>query len=124
MHSYEWSAIRVVPRVERSEFVNAGVVVYCQALGFLAAAVELDAARARAVDPDLDTDAVRRHLQAISDLCAGAPAAGANAARPAGERFRWLTAPRSTVVQPGPIHTGLTDDPAAEIERLLDVMVR
>jgi Protein of unknown function (DUF3037) len=121
---FEWAAIRVVPRVERGEFVNAAVVVYCQQLDFLAAAVELDDARLLALDPAVDVAAVRRHLQAIDDLCAGRPAAGANGQRPQGERFRWLTAPRSTVVQPSPIHTGMTDDPQRELERLLDCMVR
>ncbi len=124
MHVYEWCVLRVVPRVERGEFVDAGVVVYCQSLDYLAAAVELDGSRSRALDPGLDVVAVRRHLEAIRDLCAGAPAAGANGRRPMGQRFRWLTAPRSTVVQPSPIHTGLTDDPASELARLFDVMVR
>ena len=123
MHPYEWSVVRVVPRVERCEFVNAGVVVYCQALDYLRAGIALDEGRARALDAGLDLDVVRRHLQAVEDLCAGAPAAGASAARPLGERFRWLTAPRSTVVQLSGIHTGVTSDPARELHRLLDVMV-
>jgi Protein of unknown function (DUF3037) len=116
--------LRVVPRVERCEFVNAGAVVFCQALDFLAAGVDLDEGRALALDEALDLPAVRRHLAAVRDLCAGAPAAGPMAAQPPGQRFRWLTAPRSTVVQTSPVHTGLTDDPAAELTRLLDVMVR
>ena len=124
MQPYEWAAIRVVPRVERGEFVNAAVVVYCQQLDFLAAAIELDDARVLALDPSADLPAIQRHLQAIDDLCAGRPAAGANGRRPQGERFRWLTAPRSTVVQPSPIHTGMTDDPQRELDRLVDCMVR
>lgn len=124
MHTYEWAVLRVVPQVDRCEFVNAGVLVYCQRLEYLAAAVELDAARALALDPALDVDAVRRHLEAVRALCAGLPEAGPNAARPLGDRFRWLTSPRSTVVQPSPVHTGLTADPPAELQRLLDVMVR
>ena len=124
MRAYEWAVLRVVPRVERCEFVNAGVVVYSHALGFLAAAVDLDEARALALDPDLDLAAVRRHLGSVQELCAGSPQAAASAARPQGERFRWLTAPRSTVVQTSPVHTGLTEDPDAELARLLDVMVR
>jgi hypothetical protein len=116
--------LRVVPRVERCEFINAGVVVYCQQLDFLAAAIDFDEARAQAVDPDVDVASVHRHLQAIDDLCAGREAAGANGRRSQGERFRWLTAPRSTVVQASPIHTGLTDDPQRELARLLDTMVR
>jgi hypothetical protein len=121
---YEWAVLRVVPRVERCEFVNAGVVVYCQQLDFLAAGIDFDENRGRALDPDLDVAAVRRHLQAIDDLCAGRDAAGANGQRSQGERFRWLTAPRSTVVQASPIHTGLTTDPQRELDRLLDTMVR
>ena len=124
MHSYEWAALRVVPRVERSEFVNAGVLLYCRQLDFLEAGIELDEARALALHAGLDLACVRRHLEAVRDVCAGAPAAGANGARPLGDRFRWLTAPRSTVVQTSPTHTGLTADPAAELQRLLDVMVR
>lgn len=124
MYGYEWAVLRVVPRVERAEFVNVGVIVYCRALDYLAAAVDLDEARVRALDPALDLSVVSRHLTAITQLCAGAPAAGANAARPQGDRFRWLTSPRSTVVQTSPVHTGLAADPAAELARLLDVMVR
>lgn len=124
MQPYEWTLLRVVPRVERGEQVNAGVVVYCHALDYLAAAVALDEDRLRALDPGADLAAVRRHLRAVEDLCSGAPSAGANGDRPPGERFRWLAAPRSTVVQTSPVHTGLTDDPAAELARLVDVMVR
>jgi len=121
---YEWAVLRVVPRVERREFVNAGVVVYCRPLDYLAAAVELDEQRLLALDPGVDLPAVRRHLEAARALCAGEPAAGANGARPASERFRWLTAPRSTVVQPSPVHTGMTDDPSAALQHLLERMVR
>ena len=124
MRAYDWVTVRVVPRVERGEFVNAGVVVYCRNLDYLRAAVELDEQRARALDPGVDIDSVRRHLRSVEDLCDGAPAAGANGARAPGERFRWLAAPRSTVVQPSPVHTGLTNDPEAELRRLFDLMVR
>jgi hypothetical protein len=124
VHAYDWVTVRVVPRVERSEFINAGVVVYCRRLDYLGAAVELDEARARALDPAVDIETVRRHLHSVSELCAGGPAAGANGARPPGERFRWLAAPRSTVVQPSPVHTGLTADPAAELQHLFELMVR
>lgn len=122
-HPYEWTVLRVVPRVERGECVNVGVVVYCQRLDVLVARVSDDLARAVALDPGLDVDSVRRHLHGIELLCAGDPRAGENAARPAGERFRWLVAPRSTVVQPSPVHTGLTDDPAAELADLYRRMV-
>ena len=124
VHPYEWAVIRVVPRVERCEFVNAGVLVHCRALDFLRAAVDLDEARALALDPSLDLPAVHRHLVALQEVVDGSPTAGPSATRPIAERFRWLTAPRSTVVQPSPVHTGLTTDPAAELTRLLDTMVR
>ncbi len=120
---YEWAVLRVVPRVERCEFVNAGVVVYCQLDGFLGARVALPEQRVLALDPELDLELVRGHLDAVVALCAGDPSAGPNANRPAGERFRWLVAPRSTVVQPSLVHTGLTDAPAVQLERLLMTLV-
>ena len=120
---YEWAVLRVVPRVERCEFVNAGIVLYSQAGDFLGARVALSPARVRALDPELDLDLVGRHLDAVVALCAGEASMAPNADRSAGERFRWLVAPRSTVVQPSPVHTGLTDDPAAELDRLLDKVV-
>ena len=124
MHTYDWAVLRVVPRVERGECVNAGVILYCRTLGFLEAAVELDEDRALALDPALDVAGVRAHLRAVQDVCAGAAEASANGARPQADRFHWLTAPRSTVVQPSAVHTGMTDDPAAELEKLLECMVR
>jgi hypothetical protein len=120
---YEWATLRVVPRVERREFVNAGVLVYCHSADFLGARVALPDDRARALDPDLDLDLVRRHLAAVVALCSGDPALAPNSNRPAGERFRWLVAPRSTVVQPSRVHTGLTEDPQRELDRLLTAMV-
>jgi hypothetical protein len=122
-HAYEWAVLRVVPRVERCEFVNVGVIVYCRALDYLGVSLAEDLSRARALDPSLDTSAVLAHLDGIRAVCAGDPAAGANAARPPGDRFRWLVAPRSTVVQPSPVHTGLTDDPAGELVDLARRMV-
>jgi hypothetical protein len=122
-HAYEWSVLRVVPRVERSEFVNVGVLVYCHALDFLAAQVTDDLTRAAALDPLLDVESTRRHLAGVAALCAGDPAAGANARRPAGDRFRWLIAPRSTVIQPSPVHTGRSDDPATALAELFAAMV-
>lgn len=121
---FEYAVLRVVPRVERGERVNAGVVVYCRARSFVAARTRLDEARLRALDPRVDLAGVRALLQAVEDLCRGGERAGQAAGDAAGQRFRWLTAPRSTVVQPGPVHTGLTRDPHAELERLYDLLVR
>jgi hypothetical protein len=119
---FEYAVLRVVPRVERGEAINAGVLVYCRDRDFLGARVDLDAARLRALDPAADVEAVRAALEAAADTC-GTDGSGPAAAEQIGRRFRWLTSPRSTVVQPGPVHTGLTADPAAELDRLLDLLV-
>jgi hypothetical protein len=124
MNVFEYAALRVVPRVERGETMNVGVLVYCQARDFLGCRVHVDAVRLRALDPGLDVDGVRAALTAVEDRCCGGSRAGQAADEPLGGRFRWLTAPRSTVVQPGPVHSGLTADPAAELDRLLDALVR
>ncbi|MDG9715763.1 DUF3037 domain-containing protein [Streptomyces sp. DH24] len=121
---FEYAVLRAVPRVERGEFVNAGVLLYCRAKAFVVARTHLDEARLLALDPDADVAGVRAALRAVEGVCAGGEAAGQAARDDAGRRFRWLVAPRSTVVQPGPVHTGLTTDPAAEAERLLDLLVR
>jgi hypothetical protein len=115
--------LRVVPRVERGEQVNVGVVVYCRSLDYLGAWITDDLARAVALAPDLDVEAVRLHLAAVADVCAGAPGAGGSGRRTPGDRFRWLVAPRSTVVQPSAVHTGITDDPEAELRDLARAMV-
>jgi hypothetical protein len=121
---YEYAVLRVVPRVERGECCNAGVIVYCRAQSFIAARTHLDEARLRALDPGVDLVGVRAALGAIEGVCDGGAAAGQAGGDDPGRRFRWLIAPRSTVVQPGPVHTGLTADPKAEAERLLDLLVR
>jgi hypothetical protein len=121
--TYEWAVLRVVPRVERGEFVNVGVVLHCKALGYLGCVISDDLSRAVALDPGLDVDAVRGHLTAIADVCAAAPASGGSGQRSPGDRFRWLVAPRSTVVQPSPVHAGISDDPAAELAALMARMV-
>ena len=120
---FEYAVLRVVPRVERGEFINAGVVLYCQAERFLGARVHVDPARLKALDPDANLEAVMAHLEAVRSVCAGGPEAGSVGRLPLGERFGWVVAPRSTVVQPSPVHTGLTDDPEAELERLLSRIV-
>ncbi|MER5794763.1 DUF3037 domain-containing protein [Streptomyces sp. NPDC001980] len=121
---FEYALLRVVPRVERGECINAGVLVYCRAKGYVGARTHLDEARLLALDPAADVAGVRAALGAVEGVCAGGAAAGHAAGDDPGRRFRWLVAPRSTVVQPGPVHTGLTRDPAAETERLLDLLVR
>jgi len=121
---FEYALLRVVPRVERGECINAGVLVYCRAKSFVAARTYLDERRLLALDPGADVPGVHAALRAVEGVCAGGAAAGQAAHDDPGRRFRWLIAPRSTVVQPGPVHTGLTADPAAEAERLLDLLVR
>ncbi|MZF84024.1 DUF3037 domain-containing protein [Streptomyces sp. SID5643] len=123
-HVYEYAVLRVVPRIERGECVNAGILVYCRAEAYVGARTHLDETRLLALDPRADVAGVRAALSAVESLCAGGSAAGQAASDDPGRRFRWLVAPRSTIVQPGPVHTGLTTDPAAETERLLDLLVR
>jgi hypothetical protein len=117
-HAFEYTVLRAVPRVDRGEFVNVGVVLYCQDLDFLGARCDVDPARLRALDPTVDLMGVEAALEAIGAACAGDPAAGPVAAEPAGARFRWLTSPRSTVVQAGPVHAGVTDDAGRQLDHL------
>jgi len=121
---FEYALLRVVPRIERGECFNAGVLVYCRAKSFVAARTHLDESKLRALDPQADVVGVRAALRAVEGVCTGGNAAGQAGLDDEGRRFRWLIAPRSTVVQPGPVHTGLTADPGAELERLLDLLVR
>ena len=120
---FEYAVIRVVPRVERGEAINGGVVLYCQSRDYLCAKIHLDPVRLRALAPDLDVDEVRTALRGWETICDGTASVPASRMR-LGERFRWLTAPRSTIIQAGPVHTGLTDDPASELDHLLDRLVR
>ena len=121
---FEYALLRVVPRVERGEFVNAGVVLYCQEKRFLEAAIDLDPERLRVLDPRLDPEIVRAHLEAARRVSAGGPGAGPIGLLPPVQRFGWLVAPRSTVVQPGPVHTGLAEDPQQALDHLLRTMVQ
>jgi hypothetical protein len=122
--TYEYALLRVIPRVDRGESINAGVVLYCPGLDFLGARTALDAGRLRALDAGVDPDAVRAALAAVVAVCDGDPAVGPAGTGALGTRFRWLTAPKSTIVQPGPVHGGLTTDPAAQLEHLVDALVR
>lgn len=117
---FEYALVRVVPRVERGEAINVGVIVYSHRYRYLAVRIELDVPRLLAVDPAADVDAVRSALSAFEKACTQGPLAD----RPLGERFRWLTAPRSTIVQPGAVHSGLTTDPAADLAHLFATLVR
>jgi hypothetical protein len=110
--------------VDREEFLNVGVVLYCQQADFLACASSVDEIRLAAFARGLDLDAVRSALAAVVAVCDGDPSAGAAARTPLGTRFGFLSAPRSTVVQPGPVHGGLTQGPAVELQQLLDTLVR
>jgi hypothetical protein len=121
---FDYAVLRAVPRVDRGECVNVGVVLYCQARDYLGTLVHVDDGRLHALDPRADTDAVRAALAGVEAVCAGSPGAGPAATGSRRERFGWLTAPRSTVVQPGPVHSGLTRDPAADLARLLARLVR
>ena len=121
---FQYAVIRVVPRVERGECLNAGVVLFCRRRGFLGARTALDEAALAALDPHCDPDEVRTQLTTIERVAAGDPAGGPIAALELSERFHWLTAPASTIVQPSPVHTGLTSDPAAELDHLVDRLVR
>jgi hypothetical protein len=118
---FEYAVLQVVPRVERGERFNAAVALYCRQLDYLAIRAELDVSRLHALDAAADPEPIHQSLRASMQACAAASEDGRDAR---GQFFRWLTAPRSTVIQPGPVHTGLTDDPAAEHERLLRLLVR
>ncbi len=120
---FEYAVLQAVPRVDRGECVNVGVVVYCQGADFLDAAVHVDEDRLRMLDRAVDLEAVRAALDAVRAVCSAQASAGAAAAGPPRARFGWLTAPRSTVVRAGPVHSGMTRDPAASLARLLDRLV-
>jgi len=122
--NYDYAVIRVVPRVEREEFVNVGVIVACQDSEFLEARIEIDAERLLALDPGIDLATVREHLATIPAICAGGAAAGALGRLSRRERFDWLTAPRSALIQTSAVHAGRCDDAEAVIEHLMQTMVR
>jgi hypothetical protein len=121
---YDYAIIRVVPKVEREEFVNVGAIVSCASRGFLEARIELDELRLNAIDSSLDVEIIRNHLAAIPLICAGGELSGAIGQLPQRERFHWLVAPRSTIIQTSRVHTGFCKDLAAVLEHLLETMVR
>jgi hypothetical protein len=122
--SYDYAIVRVVPRVEREEFINAGVILSSPALDFLGARIELDEQRLLALDATVDLEAVRENLASIPLVCAGGPAAGPIGKLSPRERFHWLVAPRSTIIQTSPVHSGRCQDPAAALDHLVRTMVQ
>ena len=122
--SYDYAVIRVVPRVEREEFVNVGILLSCAATQYLEARIELDEARLRALDPAIDIVAVRRHLQSFPIICRGGPDSGPIGQLPLRSRFHWLTAKRSAIIQTSPVHTGRCANLPEIMEHLLKRMVR
>ena len=120
---FAYAVLRVVPQVERGERLNVGVALFCRQLDFLELRAELDAGRLAALAPELDPAPVRSRLDALCEVVAGAPAGGAVARLPKSERFGWIVAPSSTSIQPSEVHTGLTSDPAATLERLFGRLV-
>jgi hypothetical protein len=121
---FDYAVIRIVPRVEREEFMNVGVILICREESYLGALVALDPVRLAAMAPTLDIDDIQQQLNQFPLIAAGDPAGGEIAALPMSERFHWLTAPRSTVIQVSPTHSGITEDPQGALERLLATMVR
>ena len=121
---YQYVVLRCVPRADREEFVNVGVVVYCEEARFLAAQHHVDEARIRALAPDLEPELVHQSVAWVAAVCRGAEHTGAAGLGPLGQRFGFLRAPRSTVVRPGPVHGGLTSDPASCLEELMERLVR
>jgi hypothetical protein len=122
--SYDYAIVRVVPRVEREEFINIGVIVSCPGKRYLDARIEIDAARLRAFAPTLDLAAIREHAASIPAICAGGKDAGPIGKLSQRERFHWLVAPRSTILQVSPAHTGRCGEPGEVLERLMKAMVR
>ena len=121
--AYDYSVVRVVPDVARGEFLNAGVVLFAKTHRALLSRISLDEERLQALAPEADVAVIRSHLESIERICAGGEAAGPHARLSASERFHWLTAPRSTVIQLSPVHSGICDDPEAEVARLFERLV-
>ena len=123
-HSFEYAVVRVVPYIEREEFINVGVILSCQAADFLKARFDVEAKRLAALAPELDISEMQAHLEAIGLICAGGDKAGPIGRLPRRARFDWLVAPRSTIIQTSAVHTGLCSDPEQALDHLLRKMVR
>ena len=123
-HLFEYAVLRVVPRVEREEFINVGVIVFCTSQRFLEVTFEMNATKLRALSADLDLDDVAAYLQALKQICEGKKEGGTIAALPAASRFRWLTATRSTIVQASKVHPGLCSDPKQTLDKLFAQLVK
>jgi hypothetical protein len=121
--SYQYVALRCVPRVDRDEFINVGVVIHCPDADFLECAFNITAQRLKSLSPTLDLASVEQSLETLCAICRGDQAPGRPLLETPGQRFGWIAAPRSTVVQPGPVHGGLASVPAAELQRLLVALV-
>jgi len=123
-HAFDYALVRVVPRVERGEFLNAGVILFCSTLGYLDARVALDRERLLMLNPSIDLDLVQSYLEAIPKICAGGGEEGSIGSLPQRARFHWLVAPRSTVIQTSEVHSGVSDDPKAALESLFEKLVQ
>ena len=123
-YTYDYAIVRIVPRVERGEQINVGIILSCPDVDFLDARIELDEARLLALDPTVDLELMRTNLETIPKVCRGGPEAGPIGELPSRGRFRWLVSPRSTMIQTSPVHTGRTSDPAACLEQLVERVVR
>ena len=121
---FDYAVVRIVPRVDRGEFVNAGVILFCPTRGFLDSRIELDEARLKMLAPNIDVDVVRSYLDAIPKICAGGGEAGSIGSLPQRARFHWLVAPRSTIIQTSDVHSGVHEDPAAALHGLFEKLVR
>lgn len=121
---FDYAVIRVVPKVEREEFINVGVVLSCHDKDFLEAEFHIDEDKLKTFDPDVDLDIVKSHLKAIKEICAGGMGAGGLGKLSKRERFHWLTSPKSTIIQTSPVHSGYCDDPSKKLQHLLDTMVK
>jgi hypothetical protein len=122
-HVFEYALLRAVPRQERGESMNVGVIVYCASLNYLCAKTHVDSDRLRALDPDLDLELLEHSLEQLTNTCDGSSLAGPVSQTSPGQRFRWLTAPRSTIIQTSAAHTGFTDDPERDLNRLHRTLV-